>query len=190
MAVQTKNYVTPEEYLAAERAAEFKSEYYQGEVFAMSGASNNHNLIVANLIIALGINFKGKNCVVYPSDMRLHIPVNGLYTYPNVLAVCGEIQFLDDKEDTLLNPFLVIEVLSPSTADYDRGAKFMIYRSIPALQHYLLIDSRAHHVVKYFKNSDHNWVITDIRNLQSTLMLTNPDLALPLSDIYENAEIA
>lgn len=89
MAVETRNYITPEEYLAAEREAEFKSEYYQGEVFAMSGAGNNHNIITANLIIALGNNFRGKGCWVYPGDMRLHIPVNGLYTYPDVLAVCG-----------------------------------------------------------------------------------------------------
>jgi len=190
MAVQKKNYITPEEYLATEREADFKSEYYQGEVFAMSGAGNNHNIITANLIIALGNEFKGKKCRVYPSDMRLHIPLNGLYTYPDVMAVCGERQFLDDKKDTLLNPFLVIEVLSPSTADYDRGTKFMLYRSIPTLQHYMLIDSRACHVERYAKNPESNWVLTEVKDLNAILSFTNPDLTLALSDIYEEAEIS
>lgn len=190
MDVQTKNYITPEAYLAAEREAEFKSEYYQGEVFAMSGAGNNHNIITANLIIELGNGFKGKKCRVYPSDMRLHIPLNGLYTYPDVQAVCGEKQFLDDKKDTLLNPFLIVEVLSPSTADYDRGTKFMLYRSIPSLQHYILVDSRSCHVEKYSKNTDNNWVLAEINDLNAVLTFSNPDLALALTDIYEDAEIS
>lgn len=189
MAVQTKNYITPEEYLATEREAEFKSEFYQGEVFALAGAGNNHNIITANLIIALGVNFKGKKCRVYPSDMRLHIPLNGLYTYPDVLAVCGEKKFLDDKKDTLLNPVLIIEVLSSSTADYDRGTKFMLYRSIASLQHYLLVDSRSCHVEKFTKNHDGTWVLTEERNLNAVLTFSNPDFELSLEDIYDDAEI-
>ena len=189
MTVQTKNYITPEEYLATEREAAFKSEYYQGEVFALAGAGNNHNIITANLIISLGISFKGKNCRVYPSDMRLHIPLNGLYTYPDVLAICGEKQFLDEKKDTMLNPFLIVEVLSPSTADYDRGTKFMLYRSIPGLQHYLLVDSRSCHVEKFSKNPDGIWVLTEEKNKNATLTFSNPEFALAMADIYEDAEV-
>ena len=190
MAVQTKNYITPEEYLATEREADFKSEYYQGEVFAMSGAGNNHNIITTNLIGQLYNSFRKKNCQAYSNNMRLHIPLNGLYTYPDVMAVCGERIFLDDKKDTLLNPFLVIEVLSPSTADYDRGTKFMLYRSIPTLQHYILVDSRACHVERYAKNAESNWVLTEVKDLNAVLSFTNPDSALALSDIYEEAEIS
>ena len=189
MTVQTKNFITAEEYLATEREADFKSEYYQGEVFALAGAGNNHNIITANMIALMHTSFKGKNCRVYPSDMRLHIPLNGLYTYPDVLAVCGEKQFLDDKKDTLLNPFMIVEVLSPSTADYDRGTKFMLYRSIPSLQHYLLIDSRSYLVEKYSKNTDGTWVLTEERNTEVTLTFSNPDFKLAMADIYEDAEI-
>lgn len=190
MAVQTKNYITPEEYLANEREAEFKSEYYQGEVFAMSGAGNNHNIINTNIIGQLYIAFRNKNCQMYSNDMRLHIPLNGLYTYPDVMAVCGDRQFLDDKKDTLLNPFLIIEVLSPSTADYDRGTKFMLYRSIPSLQHYILIDSLTCHVERYSKNPDDTWVLTEVKDIKAVLTFTNPNLELALTDIYEDAEIA
>ncbi len=190
MAVQTKNYITPEEYLITEREAEFKSEYYQGEVFAMSGAGNNHNIITTNLTGQLYINFRKKNCQVYSNDMRLHIPVNGVYTYPDVMGVCGEKQFLDDKKDTLLNPFLIVEVLSPSTADYDRGTKFMLYRSIPSLQHYLLVDSRSYLVEKFSKNPNGTWVLTEIKDINAILTFSNLDLELALADMYEEAEIA
>ncbi|QNF31690.1 Uma2 family endonuclease [Adhaeribacter swui] len=190
MAVQTKKFITPEEYLATEREANFKSEYYQGEVFALAGTGNNHNIITANLIIALGNNFRGKNCRVYPSDMRLHIPLNGLYTYPDVLAVCGEKQFLDEKKDTILNPVLIVEVLSPSTADYDRGTKFMLYRSIVSLQHYLLVDSRTCHVEKYTKNLDNTWVLTEERDRNAVLTFTNPGFEIALAAIYEDTELA
>ncbi|RDC64608.1 Uma2 family endonuclease [Adhaeribacter pallidiroseus] len=190
MSVQTKNFISPEEYLAAEREADFKSEYYQGEVFALAGAGNNHNLITANLIISLGTSFKGRNCRVYPSNMRLHIPLNGLYTYPDVLAVCGEKQFLDEKKDTLLNPVLIVEVLSPSTAGYDRGTKFMLYRSIPGLQHYVLVDSRSCHVEKFTKNPNSTWVLTEEKNINAVLTFSNPDFELSLTEVYEDTEIA
>jgi Uma2 family endonuclease len=188
MSVQTKNYIDPEEYLVTERAAAFKSEYYQGEVFALAGAGNNHNLITANLIGTLYNKVKKTGCSVYPSDMRLHIPLNSLYTYPDVMVVCGAKQFLDEKKDTLLNPELIIEVLSPSTVDYDRGTKFMLYRSISTLKHYILADSRSHHVEKYSKNSEGNWVLSEIRDLNTIVLLENMNLQIPLTDIYDGVE--
>lgn len=189
MSVQTKKYITPEEYLTAEREATFKSEYYQGEVFAMSGAGNNHNIITINLIVQLHTNLRGKNCQVYSNDMRLHIPVNGLYTYPDIMAVCGEKKFLDDKEDTLTNPFIIIEVLSPSTEDYDMGKKFMLYRSIPTLQYYILVDAQSCRISKYSINESGNWELMDINNLHGNLALDNLDLNLPISEIYEGTKI-
>jgi Uma2 family endonuclease len=188
MSLQTKKYITPEEYLAAERAAEFKSEYYQGEVFALAGAGSNHNIITANLM-GLLYSLKKKNCQVFPSDMRVHIPVNGLYTYPDVSVTCGERQFLDSKKDTLLNPIILVEVLSPSTADYDRGKKFMLYRSIPTLQHYILIDSQTCHIEKYSKNETGNWVLSETRDTNAILTLENLEVPLAVAHIYEDAEI-
>lgn len=188
MSVQTKNFITPEEYLATERQAEFKSEYYQGEVFALTGAGNNHNIITTNLVGQLYNSLRGKNCQVYSNDMRLHIPLNRLYTYPDVMVLCGSKEFTDDKKDTLLNPEIIIEVLSPSTADYDRGTKFMLYRSISTLIHYILIDSRSHHIEKYSKNSEGNWVLTEFRDLQTKLFLENLNLEILLTDIYNGVE--
>jgi Uma2 family endonuclease len=188
MSLQTKKYITPEEYLAAERAAEFKSEYYQGEVFALAGAGNNHNIITINLVGNLFNLLRGKSCQVYSNDMRLHIPVNGLYTYPDVMVVCGEKQFLDEKQDTLLNPILIIEVLSPSTEDYDLGKKFMLYRSIPALQHYIVVDSRSPYVGQHSKNNEGNWVLTEVKDLSISFTLTNLDITIPLTDLYEGID--
>ena len=188
MSLQIKNYISPEEYLATERKATSKSEYYQGEVFALAGAGHNHNIITANLI-GLFYGLKKKGCQVYPSDMRLHIPVNGLYTYPDVMVVCGDKQFLDDKKDTLLNPVLLVEVLSPATADYDRGTKFMLYRSIPTLQCYLLADSLQRHVEMYVRNKSGIWELTETRNLAAGLFLEILDLNITVAAIYEDAEV-
>jgi Uma2 family endonuclease len=188
MSLETKNYISPEEYLATERAATFKSEYYQGEIFALAGAGHNHNIITANLI-GFFYGLKKKNCQVYPSDMRLHIPVNGLYTYPDVMVVCGDKQFLDDNKDTLLNPVLLVEVLSPATADYDRGTKFMLYRSIPALKYYLLVDAQQTHVELYAKNKNGTWELTETRDLATSLLLETLEINIPVSAIYEDAEV-
>jgi Uma2 family endonuclease len=138
--------------------------------------------------MATGTRLKEKKCQVHPSDMRLHIPVNGLYTYPDVMVVCGNKEFIDDKKDTLLNPGIVIEVLSPSTADYDRGTKFMLYRSIPTLQHYILIDSRSYHVEKYSKTKESSWVLTEFKDLAVNLVLENLPLEIPISEIYEGVD--
>lgn len=137
----SKPFVTPEKYLAAERKAEFKHEYYAGEVTAMSGASRVHNLLVKNLLVGLD-NQIGDRCSVFPSDMRVHVPANGLYTYPDVSVVCGEEQYLDEAHlDTLLNPVVLLEVLSVSTARNDQSSKFLLCKSIPRLQHYVVVGS-------------------------------------------------
>src|SRR6266404_1708800 len=136
-----KTFLTPEQYLEIERKAEFKSEYFQGEMFAMAGAREAHNLIALNLAAALHPQLRARPCRAYISDMRVRVSATGLYTYPDILVVCGEPQFLDERRDTLLNPNLIVEVLSPSTEAYDRGRKFEHYRSVESLSEYLLVSS-------------------------------------------------
>ncbi|HYV06815.1 MAG TPA: Uma2 family endonuclease, partial [Blastocatellia bacterium] len=130
---------TPEEYLAYERASDTKHEYLNGEIFAMGGASSRHVLIVTNLVVELGSQVKGGPCLVYSTDLRVKVSPTGLYTYPDVIAVCNNPEFSDEQKDTLLNPVLIIEVLSDSTKDYDRGGKFEQYRTIISFAEYLLV---------------------------------------------------
>jgi len=176
--------LTPQEYLARERRAETKSEYLRGEVFAMSGASRAHNLICANTVIALGSQLRDRDCEVYQSDMRLKVSPTGLYTYPDVTVVCGEPEFEDAEVDTLLNPKVLVEVLSPSTADYDRGGKFTHYRRLPSLDEYVLISQDRPLVEHYVRQGEDEWLLTEQTSLQDTLVLPSIDCRLPLSEIY------
>ncbi|WP_373514568.1 Uma2 family endonuclease [Persicitalea sp.] len=186
MNIQTQKYFTPEEYLELERAADYKSEYYQGEIFAMAGASRNHNRITENLSGEIYIFLKGKSCSAYSSDLRTHIPANGLYTYPDVLVVCEKEEYLDEEVDTLLNPIIIVEVLSESTGGYDRGEKFQLYRSIPSLEEYVLIDSRRVAVEVFRKGEQEFWsLMSEAYDLESSIELASIGLTLPLSDIYD-----
>ena len=151
MSSQAKQQYTPEEYLALERQAQYKSEYYAGEIFAMAGASRWHNLIVANVIGELSLQLKGRPCTTYPSDMRVKISPTGLYAYPDVTVVCGDAQVEDTQQDTLLNPTLIVEVLSESTEAYDRGSKFAHYRKLASLLEYVLIAQTKSHVEHYVR---------------------------------------
>lgn len=153
----TTNYYSAGEYLELEREAEYKSEYYKGEIFAMAGAGHNHNRIVENLSIEIGGFFKAKSCRTYSSDQRIHIPENSLYTYPDLIIVCDKNQYLDEKKDTILNPTVIIEVLSESTEAYDRGQKFHFYRSISSLSEYVLINSRSLAAEVFRKNEEGFW---------------------------------
>src|SRR5208283_6215017 len=137
MSTQSKGYLTPEQYLEIERKAEFKSEYYQGEMFAMSGSRRVHNLIAMAAGASLYQQLRGRRCEAYASDMRVRVTPTGLYTYPDVVVVCGEPQFVDDTFDTLLNPTVIIEVLSDSTEVYDRDKKFELYGSLKSLAEYV-----------------------------------------------------
>ncbi|HEX8428827.1 Uma2 family endonuclease [Hymenobacter sp.] len=184
MATQRKPYITPEDYLTTERESDFKSEYFDGEVYAMSGASRAHNLVVSNLVTSLN-NRLGDTCSVFPSDMRVHVPASGLYTYPDVSVVCGEEQYLEDTHlDTLLNPLVLLEVLSLSTGKYDRGDKFLFYKSIPSLQHYVVIESQRPLVGVYTRGADNSWLFQEYKDLQATLPLPALELELPLTEIY------
>jgi Uma2 family endonuclease len=181
------NYMSQEEYLDNERQAEFKHEYYQGEVFAMSGASRNHNKLVSNFIVEIGTRLKGKNCNVYPSDLRVHIPSTTLYTYPDVVITCGKEEFLDEQTDTLLNPEILVEVLSPSTEDYDRGRKFGFYRQILSLKQYILISSDRMNIETFIKEGEH-WVLYEYRNEKDAVKLPSLDKSVNLVDVYEGVE--
>ena len=153
MSKQLKVRCTPEEYLARERQTSGKSEFYGGEIFAMTGASRWHNLIVSNILRELSSQLKGRPCVAYPSDMRVKVSTTGLYTYPDVVVVCGDEQFEDTEQDTLLNPTLIVEVLSPSTVRYDRVEKSAHYRKLDSLQEYLLVAQDRPHVEHYARQS-------------------------------------
>lgn len=186
MAAQPKPHYTEETYLELERKAEYKSEYFKGEIFAMAGASRNHNRIKENLSIGIGYYLRGKRCQSFSSDMRLHIPSNSLYTYPDLVVVCGEPQMLDAQFDTLLNPTIIVEVLSESTKNYDRGEKFMLYRHIPSFQEYILIDSEQVRVEAWFKPENGFWTLRkETDQVDDTLPLQTFDYTLALREIYD-----
>ena len=189
MSVLPKTYITPEDYLSAERAAEYKSEYFNGEIFAMTGASRRHNLISANIIVALGQQLKKRPCELYPSDMRVKVSPTGLYTYPDVVVVCSEPSFDDEQKDTLLNPTVLVEVLSKSTASYDRGEKFEHYRKLESLAEYLVVAQNKYHVEHYVRQLDKRWLLSETDDVEDTINLQSIECRLALTDIYDKVEI-
>jgi Uma2 family endonuclease len=189
MSSQARERYTPEEYLALERQAQCKSEYYAGEIFAMVGASRWHNLIVANVIGELRSQLKGRPCTTYPSDMRVKVSPTGLYTYPDVTVVCGEALFEDNQQDTLLNPTLIVEVLSASTEAYDRGGKFAHYRKLPSLMEYVLITQTKPHIEHYLCQQDNRWLLSEVDSVQDTLHLPAIDCYLALAEVYDKVDI-
>jgi Uma2 family endonuclease len=184
-----KPYYTPEEYLALERAAPYKSEYLAGEIFAMAGAREEHNTIAANIVRQLGNQFQGRPCRVYVSDMRVRVSPAGLYTYPDVVAVCGPREFADAHHDTLINPTVIFEILSPSTEAYDRGEKFAQYWRLASLTDYVLV-AQDRVRVEHFTRQGDGWFVTAAGTLDDALRLASIDAVLPLAAIYENVEFA
>jgi len=188
MSSQRTTFVTPEEYLAQERLAERKSEYFQGEIFAMAGASPRHVSIVTNVVIELGQQLRRKPCRVYSSDLRLRVTSAGLYTYPDVMVVCGEPQFAEDQKDTLLNPVLIIEVLSELTRDYDRGRKFQHYRTLPSLIEFLTIEQDQPHIEHWTRKRENHWDFVEFDDLAQSIELTSIGCTLPLTEVYDKTE--
>ncbi|MBP6432694.1 MAG: Uma2 family endonuclease [Ferruginibacter sp.] len=180
------NYFTAEEYLAEERAALDKHEYYQGEIFAMSGASVNHNKLNFNLTLAFGNKLKGKGCQPYGSDLRIHIPKNTLYTYPDISVFCGDPNLTDNHFDTATNPTLIIEILSKSTRDYDLGGKFKLYRDIESLQAYLVVDSLSMYAELHTKQGNHKWQLQEFNNSNDIIPIDCLQINISIKDIYEN----
>ena len=188
MSSQPKTFLSEAEYLELERQAERKSEYFQGEMFLMAGASRRHGLIVANLVAELRQQLKQKACEVYPGDLRVRVTPTGLYTYPDVVVVCPEMQFADDREDTVLNPTVIIEVLSDSTRDYDRGRKFQHYRTLPSLLEYLTVAQDSTHVEQWTRQADNRWLLSEFAGIGQTIELASIGCVLPLAEIYDKVE--
>ncbi len=176
--------MTEVDYLVFERSSDIKHEYLSGEVFAMTGASRAHNLICTNIVATLHPQLRTKPCEVYQSDMRLKVQATSLITYPDVSIVCEEPQFVDDEFDTLLNPIVIIEVLSPSTERYDRGKKFQDYRQISSLQEYLIVAQDSSHIERYLRQEDGAWTLTDAVGLDTDLELPSIACTLALADVY------
>jgi Uma2 family endonuclease len=184
-----KKFFTVQEYLDTENKALEKHEYYKGEIFAMSGASARHNIISVNILISLGISLKGKNCRPYGSDMRVNIPENSLFTYPDISVFCGKVNTLKEDENTAIQPTVIIERLSPSTRNYDRGEKFMLYRAIPSLKEYLLVDSESIHAEHFAINKEDLWQLKEHNKFQEEIFLETLGVKLTLQEIYEEAQL-
>jgi len=189
MSVQPKYRYAPEEYLALERNAEYKSEYFDGEIFAMSGASRKHILIGGNIYAAFHHQLRKRRCEVYNSDMRVRISKTDLYTYPDVTVVCDTPLFDDDYKDILLNPTVVVEVLSKSTESYDRGIKFGHYRTIVSLTDYLLISQDKCLAEHYVRQSNNSWLLSEYSRHEDIIRIDSVNCELLLADIYEKSEV-
>jgi Uma2 family endonuclease len=188
MSLQQHTYLTPDEYLAMERQAEYKSEYIDGVVYAMSGASFKHNAIVANVIAELVPRLRSGPCRALPSDMKVRLPDSRKFFYPDVSVFCGEPQFHDDRTDVLLNPVVIIEVLSESTAAFDRGGKFQSYQQLESLREYILISQDQYLVEQYVRQTGESWTYTAIIGPESSLVLPSINCTLSLAAIYEKTD--
>lgn len=189
MTLQTQPRYTFEDYLAAERQAEVRHEYVDGQVFGMVGASENHNIIVANLTALLVTQMKGRPCRVYANDMKVRIDMEDACKYPDITALCGDREFFDERRDVLLNPSLVIEVLSESTEAYDRGEKFALYRRLPGLREYVLVSQERCRLELYVKQADSGWLLKEYNEDDDKVALASIDCALVLRDVYDKVEL-
>ena len=184
MSAVPKRKLTAAEYLALERAANFKSEFFNGEMFAMAGASREHNRVKENLVIEIGARLKGGRCQSYSSDQRVLIPQTELYAYPDIVIVCGEPEYATHDRDTLINPRVIIEVLSPSTENYDRRLKFQHYEQIASFQEYVLVAQDQPHVERYVRQPDGTWQFRAFANLADTFALATVSAEVPMADVY------
>lgn len=184
-----RKYISPEEYLALERKAVVRHEYFDGEIYEMAGASEEHATISSNVNASLNFQLKKRPCKSYQSDLRVHIPATNLYTYPDIVVVCGKPQLLEDAHlDTLLNPTLIVEVLSPSTADYDKGARFDYYRTLESLREYVLVWQDKKRVARYAKQIDGSWLLRDSIGEEAEIVLDSIDCMLSIEDIYDKVD--
>ena len=196
MSAVPKRKLTVAEYLAIEKKAEFKSEFFDGEMFpvhrdgplGMAGASRAHNTVTANLLGELHARLKRGPCRAFVNDQRVLIDRTGLYCYPDVLIVCGGVESTEDDEDTITNPRVVIEVLSPTTERYDRGAKFRHYQQVPSLVEYVLVSQDEAVVERFVRQADGSWALVSFVGLEAELALTAVPVRVPLADIYAGVE--
>ncbi len=189
MATQPQTFITPEQYFEIESQAEFKSEYFDGQMFAMAGASLAHNRIVLNTSFALDRQMRDRGCEVFASDVRLRVGKTGLYTYPDVIAVCEKPRLAEGPFEVLLNPGLIVEVLSPSTEAYDRGRKFENFRALESLRAYLLVAADRVHVDLYTRQPDREWILSEASGLSETIDIRLLECKLALCDVYDRVEL-
>jgi Uma2 family endonuclease len=190
MAAIPKSKMTPQEYLEFERKSAEKHEYFDGEIFLMVGAKRRHNVIVLNFGSEIRQKLKGRSCEGYANDMRVSIPNTGLYTYPELVVVCGEPNFQDDVFDTLLNPILIIEVLSETTENYDRGKKFQHYRTIETLHEYVLVSTDEARIEKFEKTGNGFWFLSEAVGIDSEIELTSIEARIQLAEIYDKIDFS
>ncbi|MBF0229278.1 MAG: Uma2 family endonuclease [Desulfamplus sp.] len=180
-----QNYYTKEEYLLLEESAEYKSEYYDGEIFAMAGGTRNHSAICLNVNWSIREAISNKDCVGFDSNMKLDVPTHNIVVYPDAMVACSKIEFLDDRETILQNPLLVIEVLSPSTEHIDRIKKFIYYQSVPSIQEYVMISQSEPKIEAYCKQSERNWLYTVIKGLEEAIYIKTLEYKFELKEIYQ-----
>ncbi len=180
-----KRYYTPEEYLALEESANDKSEYHNGEIILMTGGTANHNKIALNFCRKFPLSVNDRDYETFINDMRLWIPLTRRYVYPDIMVIQGEPLYQGSNKTIVTNPLVIVEVLSNSTKDYDRGGKFLTYRSIPEFQEYILVDQYSYHVEQFAKNSNGKWVLTEYDSEESVLILESVEFQMPLREIYE-----
>lgn len=188
MSSKTKHRYTPAEYLELERAAEEKREYLDGEILLMSRASRRHNVITGNMLRELSTQLLDRPFETYASRMRVRVSDAGFYAYPDVIVACAEPVFEDQHLDTLLNPTVIVEVLSPSTEAYDRGRKFEFYRKLTSLREYIVVSQDAPHIDRFVVDDLGRWTLTDASGLNAAIDVASIDCSLRLSDVYERIE--
>jgi Uma2 family endonuclease len=188
MSALPRSVLSPADYLVIERAAETKSEFFDGEMFAMAGTTKNHARIVMNIGGELRSRLKGRKCEPFATDLRVKVETNGLYTYPDLVVVCGEQHFEDDRLDTLLNPTLIVEVLSESTERYDRVKKFDLYRALPSLQEYVLVSQSEPRVEQFLRQPDGGWTLRITTDPTAFVNLTSIACEIPFAEIYERVD--
>lgn len=184
-----KKYISVEEYFELEETAEHGSEYYCGDVYAMAGGTPNHNRITVNLVGLLNSQFMGGPCEAFASDLRVQVEKDFHYTYPDVAVVCGELRLLEGRSDTIVNPVVIIEVLSESTQDYDRGTKFTAYRSIDTLTDYILVDPDTVHIEYFSKESDGTWRLREYFSTEEVVNIESIQVMAPAKEIYERVAL-
>ncbi|NEU74363.1 Uma2 family endonuclease [Hassallia byssoidea VB512170] len=190
MQVTEKQYYSPEEYLAREDAADYKSEYIDGEIIPMAGGSTNHNQIALNFSTELNSAFKTQDYEVFMSDVRLWIPSRRIYTYPNVMIVAGELEYFNNRTDTITNPRVIIEVLSDSTQGYDKKGKFEFYRTIPSFEEYLLIDQTKIYVEQFSKTANKRWSFREYDVEDEAIALASVQFEISLIHVYNKVKFA
>lgn len=188
MTPQPKRYIPEEEYLEFEQSSIVKHEYYDGEIYAMTGGTDAHNSLSGNTYASLHAQLRKRPCKVYNSDQKIKVVATGLHTYPDVTIVCGRSEFIDHPRRTLINPTVIIEVLSPSTERYDRGMKFQNYRTIPTLQDYVLISQDSYRIEHYIRQENNEWLLREAVGLEAQVTIQSIDCILTLEDVYEKVE--